>query len=284
MIKSIAKLCALALIVLTTDSCKLLRHKRGKKQKEKAAMETRRLDSMAANLKQTASDSVSTSAIGLDSFAALLSNPITLNTLSAKAKIHYEGGDKSLDFVANIRMRKDSIIWISVSAGGGLIQVARAIVTPDSFHAVSFLDKQAFVGPIEKAAAILPDGIDFYSLQNMILGNPILREAKIKSVSDTGDRWRLSTAVLSYLEQLEFSKVDTSLVQTQLISIDSNNRSLSQALSQFALFGNQRMAQERHFHIISNGDGMLVDMNLSNIVIDAEQRFPFSIPEGYTLR
>lgn len=284
MIKSIAKLCALALIVLTTDSCKLFKHKRGKKQKEKAAIETRRLDSLAAALKQTATDSSASVNTGLDSFTWLLGRPLAPSTMSAKAKIHYEGGDKSLDFVANIRMRRDSIIWISVSAGGGLIQVARAILTPDSFHAVSFLDKEAFVGPMEKAEAILPKGIDFYSLQNMILGNPVLKDAAIKSFTDSVDRWQVGTSLLSYLEQLEYAKADTSLLRTQVVSVDTNNRSLSQTLSQFTLVGAVRMAQERHFHIINNGEGMLVDLNLSNIVLDAEQKFPFSIPEGYTLR
>lgn len=284
MIKSIAKLCALVLIVLTTDSCKLLRHKRGKRQKERAAVETRRLDSLAAALKQNVTDSTVSADKGLDSFAALLANPVAPNTLSAKAKIHYEGGDKSLDFVANIRMRKDSLIWISVSAGGGLIQVARAIITPDSFHAVSFIDKQAFVGPMDKAEAILPTGIDFYSLQNMIFGNSILKEASIQSVADSGDRWKLTTSYLSYLEQLEYMKADTTLLSTHLVSVDTGNRSLSQQLSRFELFGSWRISQERHFHIINNGQGMLVDLQLSNIVLDAEQKFPFSIPEGYTLR
>lgn len=284
MIKSIVQLCALAVLVLTANSCKLIRHKRGKKQKEKAAIETRRLDSLAQNLKQSAVDTTLSETARLDSFSGLRPKPVDLNTLSAKAKIHYEGGDKSLDFVANIRMRKDSIIWVSVSAGGGIIQVARAIITPDSFHAVSYLDKQAFSGPISKAAAILPEGIDFYSLQNMILGNPILKAALITSVADSNDRFVIGTSLLSYLEQLEILKADTALVHTQLISMDSSNRSLSQSLSQFALFGTKRLAQERHFHIINNGEGMLVDMNLSNIVIDAEQRFPFSVPEGYTQR
>ncbi|GAA4453650.1 DUF4292 domain-containing protein [Rurimicrobium arvi] len=285
MIKSIVKLCALALVVLTADSCKLIRHKRGKKQKEKAAVETRRLDSLAAGIKQAAvTDSAMVNVRLLDSMKPVVAPRVNVTTFAAKAKMHYEGGDKSLDFVANIRMKQDSIIWISVSAGGGLIQVARAVITPDSFKAVSFLENTAYIGPISKASSILPEGVDFYSLQNMLLGNPVLSKGQLNSVADSGDRWELRQTQLSYIEQLDVLKSDSTVQRSQLVSNDSLNRSLTQQLHNFGLFGNLRIAQDRKFNIINKGEGLLVDMNLSNIVIDAEQKYPFSIPEGYTIR
>ena len=49
--------------------------------------------------------------------------------LQAKSKISFSSPDKSLSSSANIRMKKDSIIWISVSPIFG-IEAARGFISP----------------------------------------------------------------------------------------------------------------------------------------------------------
>jgi hypothetical protein len=66
-------------------------------------------------------------------------NRINYTTFSAKVDVEYRDGDgKKYDVNANIRMYKDSVIWVSVTAILG-IEGLRAYITKDS---VKLLNKQ----------------------------------------------------------------------------------------------------------------------------------------------
>src|SRR6187401_2277996 len=55
-----------------------------------------------------------------DSYYQLLANRIEFETFSAKVNTDYEGGDgKKYDVNVFIRMKKDSLIWISINAALG---------------------------------------------------------------------------------------------------------------------------------------------------------------------
>ena len=70
-------------------------------------------------------------------------NYIDYNTFSAKVKVDYRGGDgKSYDFNAFLRMKKDSVIWVSINAALG-IEAFRILIKPDSVFVLNKLDKVA---------------------------------------------------------------------------------------------------------------------------------------------
>lgn len=277
--------CSILMLSCIWSSCSLLKHKPSKKKQKEHAAQAQALDSAAKALKNTVivvdSNAIMESLI--DQTAAIWQNRQVLNTFSAKAKMHYESGDKSIDFVANIRMRKDSIIWVSVSVAG-LVQVARAIITPDSFKAVLYTEKEAYMGPISKANSILPEGVDFYSLQNLILGNPILNQFNTTNVVDAPPSWIFRFEQANYIEQAQFDKTDSTLRSDQLITQGVGRKSLTQVLSDIQLFGALKLATQRKLTILNDSTAMMVDMNYSNVSIDNEMSYPFSIPQNYTLK
>lgn len=267
---------------LLLPSCKMLKHKRSKKSKAIAEAKAKQLDSAATAIKV---------AVVVDTLAAqnealikekssIWQHRIEFGTLSAKAKLHYEGGDKNLDFVAQIRMQKDSVIWVSVMVAG-IVQVARAIITPDSFKAISYLDRIVYLGNTSKIKEFLPEGLDFYSLQNLLLGNPILANATIQSASINGDNWQFRATKNEYIEQLQYSQADNNLVHQQLVSNGAENKSLTQVLSSFGLFNNQRIATNRSINAVQKDEAIAIEMELSNIELNNQLSFPFSIPSNY---
>ena len=197
--------------------------------------------------------------------------------------MHYEGGDKSFDFVANIRMKTDSIIWVSVTVAG-IVQVARAILTPDSFKAVLYTENTAYQGAIEKINEFLPAGLDFYSFQNLLLGNPILRNANAQNVSIDSPNWLMRFAEKEYIEQLLYAQNDSTLSSSQLIMQGNITRTLIQKLGQYQTISEQKIASQRTINVLNNNEALMVEMNLSNITVDAELSYPFSIPSHYTLK
>lgn len=77
-------------------------------------------------------------------------------------------------FKANVRMKKDSVIWISISPALG-IEVFRVKITPDSLQYVSKIpdNKYYYSGPYEALNAIVHTDLDFEMLQEIFVGNAI---------------------------------------------------------------------------------------------------------------
>jgi len=74
-----------------------------------------------------------------DTYHTILANQINYTTFSAKMNVDYvDADDKKYNVNANLRMYRDSAIWISVNAVFG-IEGLRALITKDS---VKILDKQ----------------------------------------------------------------------------------------------------------------------------------------------
>lgn len=92
------------------------------------------------------------------------------------------------DFKANIRMKKDSAIWISISPALG-IEVLRVLVTPDSVKYLSKIpdNKYYYIGGFEGLSAAIKLDMDFRMLQDLLLGNAIgldREEGKFRSEID----------------------------------------------------------------------------------------------------
>lgn len=275
----------LGLMSVTLPSCRIFKHKTSKKKKAEMAAQAALMDSTTSVLRNqtTNADTDEAQKALIQQTQSVWDKKIDLKTFSTKAKLHYEGGGKSIDFVANIRMRKDSVIWVSVTVAG-IIQAARAVITPDSFAAILYTEKEAYKGPISKVNSILPEGLDFYALQNVILGNPILNKAKTTQVLSLPPNWVIRFQRENYIEQTQFDIADSTLKSSQLITQGTANKSLSHTLSNYGLFNNIKIALDRKLNIQNDSSTLAVDMNYSNILIDTELTYPFSIPKNYTIK
>lgn len=99
--------------------------------------------------------------------------PIQYTTFSAKIKIDYfNSKGKQPDFVANIRMRKDSIIWISISNDLG-IEGFRVIIQTDSIRVMDKLANTYQVRPLNSIQEISQIPFSFSDLQELLVGNPV---------------------------------------------------------------------------------------------------------------
>jgi len=84
-----------------------------------------------------------------DNYYQLLANRIEFETFSAKINTDYEGGDgKKYDVNVFIRMKKDSLIWISVNGALG-IEGMRVLIDKDSVRILNKLDKEYQVRSLE---------------------------------------------------------------------------------------------------------------------------------------
>ncbi|MES1221882.1 MAG: DUF4292 domain-containing protein, partial [Bacteroidota bacterium] len=126
-----------------------------------------------------------------NTYGDILKNHIDFKTSSGKINIDYvDADDKNYNVNANLRMYKDSAIWISITAIFG-IEGLRVYITKDS---VKILDKQnklytgRSVSYLQEVAK-LP--LTLSVLQDLLIGNPVYLDSNIVSYSRYDDHLSL---------------------------------------------------------------------------------------------
>ena len=97
--------------------------------------------------------------------------PQTFEWLSANLSIQAEGnGMASDDLSGQLRMRHDSLIWLSVTATMG-VEVLRAKVSNDSIWLINRLEKTYLAEPLDTVSAQLGMPLSLPLLQTLLLDN-----------------------------------------------------------------------------------------------------------------
>jgi len=99
-------------------------------------------------------------------------NNLDYENLSLKSKIKYKDENRDLKATANIRVKKDSIIWFSLTPGLG-IEAARGIVTKDSIIILDKIHKEFQVLRISELSEKYHFDFDLKLLESIIVGNLI---------------------------------------------------------------------------------------------------------------
>jgi hypothetical protein len=120
--------------------------------------------------------------------AQMKQNEFNFETFSAKAVITLRQDGKKLNFKSNIRIRRDSAIWISITPLFG-IEMGRVLITKDTVKVINRLEKQFFVGDYEYLNQKFNVDLEYEVLQAILLGNSIAFELdeKIKFSVDKED-------------------------------------------------------------------------------------------------
>jgi hypothetical protein len=104
----------------------------------------------------------------------------------SKAKIRFQEGAKMVNGTANIRMRKDSLIWFSISPNVG-VEVTRALISPDTVLIINRVDKEYYVFNYREISRYFDFPVDFNLIQAILLGNlPQPVDASTRIARDEG--------------------------------------------------------------------------------------------------
>jgi hypothetical protein len=119
----------------------------------------------------------------LENLKTLKSKDLPFNTLSLKGKVNLEIEGKENGVSVNIRVKKDEKIWISMTAIAG-IEVARALITPDSLIVRNNLQSVAIKKPFSYIYKFTSKQVTFKMLQSVLTGNTIEELMTDRSVVD----------------------------------------------------------------------------------------------------
>lgn len=219
----------------------------------------------------------------MTALAPLLMNEIDYKTFSGKAKMHYASNDQKQEFVSHIRIHKDSVIWVNVTAAAGMVSVARIYITPDSILLLNHLQKEVHKLAITDANKLLPISVNFALVQNLLIGNLLKKGGTATDATDFGGTWTLSVEDTDMDQQIGFNKTDSTIRSLQMRTKDDS----VQGMVQYGGYENtngRKFATERVLTISNSGEPHYLDMNFNKAEFDLPVELPFNIPKNYKLK
>ncbi len=208
-------------------------------------------------------------------------NTIEADWLSAKAKILYKSPSETRRFTANIRMRKDSIIWMNIKKVN--IEVARILVDTDSVYIINRLDKEYYVKGLDFVEEKFNLPARFTALQTALLGNPWFFENQKLESSVKESQYLLSSGQETrMLSDYFLNGMAYSLEQMFFLDLE-RDRKLKVFLEKYKPLTNQiKFAHSRNFQIGSEEIGEVeVKIDFSKVEIDVPKTIPFGISSRY---
>ncbi len=139
--------------------------------------------------------------------------------LSGKMKVNFHNGEKELGATVNLRMKADSIIWMSVTPGLG-VEVARAQFTPESITILNKLKKEVYYLDYQQLSEQYKVALDFFVLQSILVGDLIEQQAdkdRVKRESNVFllDQERAEMQYLSRVDPLSYRIQRTQAIQAK---------------------------------------------------------------------
>ena len=188
--------------------------------------------------------------------------------LSLRGKINVVKENQDITLSVNIKHRKDSVIWLSISAPFG-IEIIRAQATPDSIYFLNRTKKTWFVEPSNQIKKILKYEISFENFQDMITANPIILKNKYKiKIQDEG--FALTSEFCNYLVSKDFRIKNANF-------IDGENR----VNFSYASADNTESFPAQFSLKVNSQEQFEANLTYSKVVINTPLKISFKIPKSY---
>lgn len=203
---------------------------------------------------------------------------IEFNYLTAKGQLKLDETGESVSSGYSLRIKKDSVIWISVQPGLG-IEAARLKVTQDSVFMINRLHKEFLATDYSYLSEKFKVDMNYDVLQAILLGNyqPQGQE-KVMDAEQLQHIQQLRTTLLfDYFIGRESQKLQQLNVKDQQTS-----NTITVKYNNFQAVGQVPFAHELIAEALKSGQPATFTLNHSRVTTTDEiLDFPFAVPADY---
>ena len=211
---------------------------------------------------------------------------IDFEYLHGKARMVLKDGNKEREVKANIRVRKDSVIWMNFTVIG--VQGGRALINKDSITVISNVDKEYYVFDFKELSKRFNFEINYQVIQSAMLGNLLMTRNDQDSVEHKSATYLLKQSsgpvqLLNYI-----SAASMKIQKVELKESDTHN-SLTINYGDFQPVGNKMFPYNGTISLFYKTAAGLLNTTIifeysKAEVGDKELKFPFNIPKKYDRR
>lgn len=204
----------------------------------------------------------------------VINNTFEYDYLSYKAKCDYTDPNNSQSFTMNLRMKRDSILWISITAVG--FEVARAKLDKDSVKIVSRLEKKYYVYGYDYIKKLNGTTLSLLQIQNLLTANLLFPPENYTNTAEKNKYKTTEGYIENNLTTDEKSKILEQILQHLVEQSNAN-----------VVYSNYKKADKQQFpgkvdiSIITPKRNISLLMENSGISTETIEAFPFEISSKY---
>jgi hypothetical protein len=207
-------------------------------------------------------------------------NEHNFTTLNIRANAKYEDEKQSHSMNADIRIKKDEIIWINIKFLG--IPMAKAMITPTQVSYYEKINNTYFEGDFSLLSNWLGTELDFNKVQNLFLGKALDDLTKDQWISVVVEKmFKLSLPTSSDVSKEFYFEGANYLLKKETINQESKNRSLEIRYPSYKEENGMFLPNEINIKA-EQKDKVTIDIEYKHTTFNEKLSYPFSIPSDYT--
>lgn len=210
--------------------------------------------------------------------------PLDFNYLSTKSKVNFQDKNTDISLTATIRIKQDSLIWMSLSPALG-IEAVRGLITRDSIFIINRLNRTYSVFDFASLGKKFNFDINYDLVQAMLLGDMPFAQSQQDRVMKKGRN------ILIHQEKGEIAidnYIDPEKMKTERVQLyeASTTNTLTLLYDNFQSFTGVFLPYSSKI-VLSYQEGKerqttLIDIDHGKAEIaSASLQFPFNIPQKY---
>lgn len=207
-------------------------------------------------------------------------NKTDFSTLYIKSNVKYTDYKHSQNVSAEIKIKKDEQILISIRYLGFI--VAKASITPTTVNYYEKISGEYFEGDFSVLSQFLGTNLDYNKIQNLFLGRAIddLKKGQYSSTDSEQDHRLDDTSDPNTKKSFYFDSKDFLITKQEIA------QTIEQRMVQIA-YSNKKMYDKLTLPLIINIDSYQtkgkseIDIEYNTVTFNEEISFPYSVPNGY---
>lgn len=207
-------------------------------------------------------------------------NKTNFSTLYIKSAVHYEDEKQSQNVSAEIRIKKNEIISISIRFLG--ITMAKALITPSKVQYYEKIGGKFFEGNYEVLSQFLGTDLDFNKIQNLFIGNALDDLNKEKYSNSIEDKlYKLQNSENSKTRKTFYFDSESFHITKQQISQPEQSRSLQIVYPEYKPYQEMNLPTSILIDALQEKGRTSIKIDFNSATFNEEINFPYSVPEGY---
>lgn len=231
--------------------------------------------------KTVLSETNATTAISVDKIIENhYSSKRDFKTLYIKASIGYKNDKTSQNVNAEIKIKKDEMILISIRVLG--ITMAKGLITPTEVKYYEKLNGKFFEGDYSSLSKWLGTDLDFNKVQNMLIGQALddLHKGKYKTDIES-ELYKLHEISNKGTEKEFFFEGSKFLVKEEEITQKEKNRMLHVSYPNYKEYPEMILPAEIQIEALDKENKTNINIEYNTVNFNEEISFPYSVPDGY---
>ncbi|MBT1704355.1 DUF4292 domain-containing protein [Chryseosolibacter indicus] len=211
---------------------------------------------------------------------------IDFDYFQGKARMILRDANKEREVKANIRIRKDSVIWMTFSVIG--VQGGKALINKDSITIVSNVDKEYYVFDYAELSKRFKIDINYRIIQAAMLGNPVIPREETDEVQQESSLYLLKQQT-GDVNVVNYINAASQKIEKVEMKEGNSSNSLMINYSNFQPVGNKIFPYNGTINLFYKTVSGLLNTTIifeynKAEVGDRELKFPFNIPKRYERR